>query len=68
MQATYCVSCKKMTRNTNPKVSKTQNERLMLKSICSVCGNKNKIFVKKIEDLVYYHLYGLKHPYQKYLG
>ena len=34
MQATYCVSCKKMTGNNSLKDSKTKNGRLMLKSIC----------------------------------
>ena len=49
MQATYCVSYKKMTGNNNPKVSNTKNERLMLKSICSVCGKKKPRFVSKNE-------------------
>ena len=33
MQATYCVSCKKMTGNNNAKISKTKNGRLMSESI-----------------------------------
>ena len=56
MEATYCVICKKMTGNNNPKVSKTKNGRLMLKSIYSVCGNKKTRFFSKDEDLVFYHL------------
>ena len=31
---TYCIVCKKDTENKNPKVFKTKNERLTLKSIC----------------------------------
>ena len=42
---TYCASCVKNTGNNNPKVSKTKNGRLMLKSICSVCGNKKSRFI-----------------------
>ena len=38
---TYCVSCKK-TRNKNPKVIKTKNRRLQMKSNCSGCGKKKK--------------------------
>ena len=38
---TYCVSYKK-TRNKNPKVIKTKNGRLQMKSNCSVCCKKKK--------------------------
>ena len=41
---TYCVVCKKDTENKNPKVFKTKNERLILKSVCSVCNNKDSRF------------------------
>ena len=46
---TYCVSCKKNTENKDAKVIRTKNGRLMLKSTCSVCGNKKTRFVKKEE-------------------
>ena len=36
----YFIVCKKDTENKNPKVFKTKNERLILKSICSECNNK----------------------------
>ena len=38
---TYRLSCRKDTGNKNAKVFRTKNGRLMLKSVCSVCGNKN---------------------------
>ena len=44
---TYCIVYKKDTKNKNPKVFKTKNGRLMLKSICSVCNNKMSRFVSK---------------------
>ena len=47
MKNTYCVSYKKDTGNKNFKVSKTKNGRLILKSICSVCGNKKTRFLSK---------------------
>ena len=37
---TYCLSCKKYTRNINPKVIKTKNNRKMMLSKCSGCNNK----------------------------
>ena len=35
---TYCIVCKTPTDNSNPETSKYIG-RLMMKSICSVCGN-----------------------------
>ena len=46
---TYCILFKKDTENKNPKVFKTKNERLILKSICSVCNNKKSRFISKNE-------------------
>ena len=39
---TYCLSCKKDTRNIDPKVIKT-NRKMML-SRCSICNNKKSTF------------------------
>ena len=36
---TYCLSCKNNTRNINPKVIKTKNNRKMMSSICFICNN-----------------------------
>ena len=41
---TYCLVCKKLTDNTNLKTVKNK-ERLMMKSICLVCGNKKSRFI-----------------------
>ena len=46
---TYCIVCKKDTENENPNVFKTKNERIILKSICSVCYNKKSRFISKNE-------------------
>ena len=44
---TYCLSCKKDTRNINPKVIKTKNNRKMMLSRCSIFNNKKSIFVSQ---------------------
>ena len=49
MQTTYCVSCRKNTGNRNAKVFENKNGRLMIKSICNVCGNKKSRFISKSE-------------------
>ena len=48
---TYCLICKNYTDNINSKVVKNK-QRLMLKSNCSVCGNKKKMFTSKESDLL----------------
>ena len=45
----YCLVCKKNTENKEQNVRKTKNDRLMLTSKCSICGNKNSRFIKKQE-------------------
>ena len=37
---TYCLSCKKDTRNIDPKVVKTTNNKQVIISRCSICNNK----------------------------
>ena len=41
---TCCLSCKKDSRNINPKVIKTKNNRKMILSRCSICDNKKSTF------------------------
>ena len=41
---TYCLFCKKLTGNTNFKNVKNKG-RLMMTSICIVCGNKKPRFI-----------------------
>ena len=44
---TYCLSCKKDTKNIDPKVVKTKNNRLMMLSKFSVCHNKKFRVIKE---------------------
>ena len=48
---TYCLVCKNYTNNSNSRVVKDK-QRLMLKSNCSVCGNKENIFTSKRSGLL----------------
>ena len=45
----YCVKCKNDTENIDPKMVRTNNNRLVMQSTCSVCGIKKSRFVKKRE-------------------
>ena len=44
---THCLSCKKDTRNIDPKVIKTKNNRKMMLSRCSICNNKKSTFISQ---------------------
>ena len=43
---TYCLVCKKLTDNSHLKTVKCKG-RLMMKSICPVCGNKKSRFISQ---------------------
>ena len=42
----YCLKCKKYTKNINPQVCSTSNGKMMILS-CAICGSKKSKFVKK---------------------
>ena len=42
---TYCLSCKKDTKNIDPKVIKTKNNTRVIISRCSICNNKKPTFI-----------------------
>ena len=46
---TYCLNCRKNTKNKNAKMVKTKNGRLALSSKCAVCGSKKSRFMKEQE-------------------
>ena len=48
---TYCLVCKNYTDNSNSRVVKNK-QRLMLKSNCSVCGNKKNMLTSKGSGLL----------------
>ena len=68
VKTTYCVSCRKNTRNKNAKVFKTKNGRLMMKSICNICENKKSRFVSKNEGSGLLSSLGIRRPPSKIPG
>ena len=54
---TYCLSCKKDTRNINQKVIKTKKNIKMMLSRCFICNNKKSEFVSQgsgiFDSLIY---------------
>ena len=45
----YCLKCKKYTKNINPQVSSTNNGKLMILSKCAICGSRKSKFINKQE-------------------
>ena len=54
---TYCLSCKKDTKNIDSKVIKTKNNRKKMLSRCSICNNKKFTFLSEgpgiFDSLIY---------------
>ena len=46
-EITYCLSCKKDTKNIDPKIVKTKNNKRVMSSKCSICNNKKSIFISQ---------------------
>ena len=59
---TYCVKCRKDTENIDPKIVRTKNNRLIMKSKCSACGIKKSRFIKEEEAKGLLSNLGIKTP------
>ena len=46
----YCLKCKKHTKNINPQVFSTSNGTIMILSKCAKCGTKKSRFIKKTQE------------------
>ena len=62
---TYCVKCRKNTKNLNSKIFKTKNGRLIMQSKCVDCGIKKSRFVKEQEAKGLLSNLGIKAPFSK---
>ena len=60
----YCLKCKKYTKNINPQVSSTSNGKLMILSKCAICDSKKSKFIKKQAKGILSSL-GIKTPLSK---
>ena len=59
----YCLKCKKYTKDINPQVSSSSNGKLMILLKCAISGSKNSKFIKK-QDTILSNL-GIKTPLSK---
>ena len=49
---TYCLSCKKDTKNMDRKVVNTKNNKQVAISRCSICNNKKSTFISQASGLL----------------
>ena len=62
---TYCLKCKKNTKNINPKISSSSNGKAMILSKCAICSSKKSRFVKNQEAKGLLSKLGIKAPLSK---
>ena len=62
---TYCIKCRKNTKNLDSKIFKTKNRRIIVQSKCAVCGIKKPRFVKEQEAKGLLSNLGIKTPLNK---
>ena len=61
----YCLKCRKHTKNINSQVSSTSNGKLMIISKCAICGSKKSDFIKKQDAKGLLSKLGIKTPLHK---
>ena len=61
----YCLKCKKCTKNINPQVSSTSNDKLMILSKCEICNSNKSKFINKQEAKGLLSKLGIKTPLSK---
>ena len=58
----YCLKCKKHTKNINPQVSSTSDGKMMILSKCAICGSKKSRFINKQDAKGLLSKLGIKTP------
>ena len=61
----YCLKCKKYTKNINPQVSSTSNGKIMILSKCAICNSKKSKFINQQEAKGLLSKLGVKTPLSK---
>ena len=62
---TYCLACRKHTKNINPKIVRNRQNRLMIQSNCVICGSKKSRFIKEQQAMGILSNLGIKTPLSK---
>ena len=61
----YCLKCKKHTKNINPQVSSTSNGKFRILSKCTICGSRKSKYINKQKAKGLLSNLGIKTPLSK---
>ena len=61
----YCLKCKKHTKNINPQLSSTSTGKTIILSKCAICNSKKSKFIEKQEAKGLLSKLGIKTPLNK---
>ena len=61
----FCLKCKKHTKNINLRVSSTSNGKVMISSKCAICNSKKSKFINKQEAKGLLSNLGIRTPLSK---
>ena len=62
---TYCLACRKYTKNNNPKIIRNIQNRSMIQSNCAICGSKKSRFIKEQQAMGILRNLDIKTPLTK---
>ena len=62
---TYCLACRKYTKNNNPKIVRNRQNRLIIQSNFATCGSKKSRFIKEQQAMGILSNLGFKTPLSK---
>ena len=61
----FCLVCRDYIKNTNPKIVRNRQNRLMIQSNCANCGNKKFKSIKEQQPMGILSNLGIKTPLSK---
>ena len=62
---TYCLVCRKYTKNMNPKIVRNRQNGSMIQSNCTICASKKSRFIKEQQAMGILSNLGIKTPLSK---
>ena len=63
---TYCLVCRKYSKNINPKIVRNKQNRSMIQSNCAICNSKKSRFIKEQQVMGILSNLGIKTPLSKF--
>ena len=62
---TYCLVCRKYTKNINPEIVRNRQNRSMIQSNCAIWGSTKSRFIKEQQAIGILSNLGIKTPLSK---